>query len=69
MGLEPTCLEDVRLPRWFFPEDDRAQLRTFVQSTSQLHGLVQQARIVLACAEGLSNVVVAERLGVCGADS
>ena len=45
-------------------ESDRDQLQSLSQSTAQPHGLVQRARIVLACADGLSNLAVAQRLGV-----
>ena len=45
-------------------DDQRAQLASLSKSTSMPHGLVQRARIVLACAEGMANTAVAERLGV-----
>ena len=42
----------------------RDQLRSIARSRSQPHGMVQRARIVLACAEGESHVAVASRLGI-----
>ena len=45
-------------------DDQRDQLTSLSQSTSMPHGLVQRVRIVLACADGLSNKAVAELLGV-----
>ena len=43
-------------------DDQRVQLASISKSTSMPHGLVQRARIVLACADGLSNKAVAERV-------
>ena len=40
---------------------DRGQLQYLAQSMVQTHGLVQRARIVLACAEGLSNLTATGR--------
>ena len=40
------------------------QLRSIARSRSQPHGMVQRARIVLACAEGESHVAIASRLGI-----
>ena len=45
-------------------DDQRDQLTSLSQSTLMPYGLVQRARIVLTCADGLSNKAVAERLGV-----
>ena len=45
-------------------DDQRDQLTSLSQSTSMPYGLVQRARIVLACADGLSNKAAAELLGV-----
>ena len=42
----------------------RDQLRSIARSRSQPHGMVQRARIVLACAEGESHVAIASRLGI-----
>ena len=44
-------------------DDQRDQLASISKSISMPHGLVQRARIVLACADGLSNKAVAERVG------
>ena len=46
--LAPLVLTDNQL----------GQLTSHSQSTSMPHGLVQRARIVLACADGLSNKAV-----------
>ena len=45
-------------------DDQREPLVALSQSTSMPYGLVQRARIILACAEGLTNTGVAERLDV-----
>ena len=45
-------------------DEQRDQLASISKSASMPHGLVQRARIVLACAEGLSNKAVSERVGV-----
>ena len=45
-------------------DEQRAQLESVAQSTSMPHGLVQRAKIVLACAEGVTNAAVAAQLGV-----
>ena len=45
-------------------DDQRDQLASVTRSTTMPHGLVQRARIVLLCADGLSNKEVAERVGV-----
>ena len=42
----------------------RDQLRSIARSRVQPHGMVQRARIVLACAEGESHVAIASRLGI-----
>jgi len=47
-----------------FTAVQRIQLESVAQSTSMPHGLVQRARIVLACAEGVTNAKVAAQLGV-----
>ncbi len=45
-------------------EDERRTLENWVRRRSTAQGLALRARIVLACAEGRSNVAVAARLGV-----
>lgn len=42
----------------------RAELTSLAHSRTLPHDLVRRAKIVLLCAEGVSNTVVAERLGV-----
>ncbi len=45
-------------------DEQREQLTSVSQSTSMPHGLVQRAKIILACAEGLTNADVARRLNI-----
>ena len=45
-------------------EEQRATLEGWSRRTKSANGLAQRARMVLASAEGLSNLVVAERVGV-----
>jgi transposase len=45
-------------------EGDREQLERWVRSSTIPAGLAQRARIVLLAADGVSNVEIAERLGV-----
>jgi len=51
-----------QLPPLVLTGEQREQLTTVSQSTSMPYGLVQRARIVLTCAQGLTNSAVAERL-------
>ena len=44
--------------------DERRTLENWVRRRSTAQGLALRARIVLACADGGSNVAVAARLGV-----
>ena len=53
-----------QLPPVVLTDDEREQLNAVSQSTAMPHGLVQRARMILACAEGLNNATVATRLGV-----
>ena len=52
------------LPPLTVSPDTRAELASMARSRSLPAGLVQRARIVLLCAEGLDNTTVAERVGV-----
>ena len=45
-------------------EDERHALENWVKRRSTAQGLALRARIVLACAQGGSNLAVAARLGV-----
>lgn len=45
--------------------EDRAVLEERAASRSVAHAVVVRARIVLLAADGLQNVVIAERVGVC----
>ena len=47
------------------PPEDRAVLEERAASRSVAHAVVVRARIVLLAADGLQNVVIAERVGVC----
>ena len=53
-----------QLPPLVLADDQREQLLALSQSTSMPYGLVQRARIILTCAEGLTNAAVAQRLDV-----
>jgi transposase-like protein len=55
---------DTRLERLVLSEDERRRLENWVRRRSTAQGLALRARIVLACAQGGSNVAVAARLGV-----
>ena len=52
-----------QLPPIEFTDGQHEQLTALSRSTSMPHSLVLRARIVLACAEGLTNTAVADRLG------
>ena len=45
-------------------EEEEEELESMARSRRLGHGLVQRAQIVLACAEGESHVVIAQRLGI-----
>ena len=51
-----------QLPPLVLTSEQREHLTAVSQSTSMPYGLVQRARIVLTCAQGLTNSAVAERL-------
>ena len=53
-----------QLPPLVVTDDQREPLLALSQSTSMPYGLVQRARIILACAQGLTNTEVAQRLDV-----
>ena len=53
-----------QLPPVVLTDDQRQQMTALSQSTSMAYALVQRARIVLACAQGLTNCAVAQRLAV-----
>ena len=50
-----------QLPPLVLTSEQHEQLTALSQSTSMPYGLVQRARIVLACAQGLTNSAVAEQ--------
>ena len=52
------------LPPLVLTDEQQEQLTALSHSTSMPYGLVQRARIVLACAEGQTNAAVAEQLQV-----
>ena len=53
-----------QLPPLVLTDEQREQLVAVSQSTSMPYGLVQRARIILACGEGVTNSAVAQRLDV-----
>src|SRR5260370_5718250 len=55
---------DTRLEPLVLSEDERRRLENWVKRPSTAQGLALRARIVLACAQGGSNLAVAARLGV-----
>src|SRR5205807_5722420 len=57
-------MADTRLEPVVLSADERRTLENWVRRRSTAQGLAQRARIVLACADGGSNVAVAARLGV-----
>lgn len=46
------------------PQDERRTLENWVKRRSTAQGLALRARIVLACTQGGSDLVIAARLGV-----
>jgi transposase-like protein len=57
-------MADTRLEPVVLSQDERRTLENWVRRRSTAQGLAQRARIVLACADGGSNVAVAARLRV-----
>ena len=57
-------MADTRLEPLVLSDDERRTLENWVKRRSTAQGLALRARIVLACADGRSNVAVAARLGV-----
>jgi transposase len=57
-------MADTRLEPLVLSGDERRTLENWVKRRSTAQGLALRARIVLACAQGGSNVAVAARLGV-----
>jgi transposase len=55
---------DTRLEPLVLSEDERRRLESWVKRRGTARGLAVRARIVLACAQGGSNLAVAARLGV-----
>src|ERR1700745_4384641 len=55
---------DNRLAPLVLTGDERRTLENWVKRRSTAQGLALRARIVLACAQGGSNLAVAARLGV-----
>ncbi|MGW4975002.1 helix-turn-helix domain-containing protein [Streptomyces mirabilis] len=53
---------DSRLQPLVLSEDERLTLQGWVKRRTTAQGLAKRARIVLACANGLSNTAVAARL-------
>src|SRR5215469_2870979 len=57
-------MADPRLEPLVLSEDERRTLENWVKRRGTAQGLALRARIVLACAQGGSNLAVAARLGV-----
>ena len=57
-------MADTRLEPLVLTGDERRTLENWARRRSTAQGLALRARIVLACAQGGSNVAVAARLGV-----
>jgi len=57
-------MADPRLEPLVLSEDERRTLENWVKRRNTAQGLALRARIVLACAQGRSNLAVAARLGV-----
>src|ERR1700746_1724208 len=57
-------MPDPRLAPLVLSEDERRTLENWAKRRSSAQGLALRARIVLACAQGDSNLAVAARLGV-----
>src|SRR5258707_9000933 len=57
-------MADTRLEPLVLTGDERRTLENWVRRRRTAQGLALRARIVLACAQGGSNVAVAARLGV-----
>ena len=57
-------MPDPRLAPLVLSEDERHTLENWARRRSTAQGLALRARIVLACAQGGSNLAVAARLGV-----
>src|SRR6201982_919351 len=55
---------DTRLEPLVLSETERRTLQNWAKRRKTAQGLALRARIVLACAEGRSNVAVAARLGI-----
>ena len=53
---------DTRLEPLVLSDDERSMLQNWARRRSTAQGLAKRARIVLACADGLSNTAVAARL-------
>ena len=60
-------MADTKLEPLVLSQDERRTLENWVKCCSTAQGLALRARIVLACAQGGSNLAVAARLGVTGA--
>ncbi|MFI1647828.1 helix-turn-helix domain-containing protein, partial [Streptomyces avidinii] len=55
---------DTRLPPVVLSDTERSTLEDWARRRSTAQGLAQRAQIVLACARGWNNTMVAARLGI-----
>jgi transposase len=60
----PARRRGPKLPELALTEDERATLQRWARRAKSSQALALRCRIVLACAEGLSNAEVVKRLGV-----
>jgi transposase len=60
----PARRRGPKLPELALTEDERATLQRWAKRAKSSQALALRCRIVLACAEGVSNQAVAERLGI-----
>jgi transposase len=60
----PARRRGPKLPELALTDDERATLQRWARRRTSSQALAERCRIVLACAEGASNIEVARRLGV-----
>jgi transposase len=60
----PARRRGPKLPELTLTDDERTTLQRWARRAKSSQALALRCRIVLACAEGVSNQAVAERLGV-----
>jgi transposase len=63
-AMDPPRRRGPKLPELALTEDERATLQRWARRAKSSQALALRCRIVLACAEGVSNAEVVKRLGV-----